>query len=65
MFKRALLLGALAAIVGTVDAAAAKKTKTKTKPKTKPTGDEAESAKQASKDQNPVLRSIDKNYKIL
>jgi hypothetical protein len=62
MFKQALILGALAAILGNVDAA---NTKKKTKPKTKPTPSEADSSKKKSDDQNPVLRSIDKSYKIV
>lgn len=62
MFKKALILGAFAAILGNVDAA---KTKKKTKPKTEPTPDEKENAKKKSGDKNPVLRSIDKTYKIV
>jgi hypothetical protein len=66
MFKKALILGAFAAILGIVAAEKTKTTKKETKKKTKPTETESAKAKKKSDDINPVLRPIDNGkYKIL
>jgi hypothetical protein len=58
MFVKALILGALAALLGTTDATPKKKDPSKAKP-----GENTSSS--AAKDQNPIIRPMGETYKIL